>query len=123
MSHLTYEQAPPERPKIKRSAWFRSLVPTCKEVTRLTSEGLDHPLPTGMRLRLRLHRCFCQWCARYAKQLDLVQEASVQFPEHLDQMEEPTLDAHAKARMKFALRDAIEKRIIAISGLILSLMI
>lgn len=89
----------------------------------MTSQGLDHPLPAGLRWRVELHRCFCQWCNRYAKQLELVEEASARFPEHLAQMGEPTLDGHAKARMKYALRDAIEKRIFAIAGLTLGLMI
>jgi hypothetical protein len=57
-----------------------------------------------MRLHLRLHRCFCKWCARYAKQLDLLHEASQFFPENLDQISGPALDSDSKARMKRSLR-------------------
>jgi hypothetical protein len=109
--------------KTKVSTWFWSLTPTCKEVARLTSEGHDHPLPLGIRLRLSLHRCFCKWCARYAKQLDLVHDASHHFPEHVDQTDRPNLKSDAKARIKRALNDALEKQIVAIGGLILGLTI
>ncbi len=122
MSHSTHEDAPPSWLKTKVSNWFWSLSPTCNEVARLTSEGRDHLLPLGMRLRLRLHRAFCQWCARYAKQLDLVHEASHLFPEHADQAGGPALETDAKARMKRALQEVIEKQIVAFGGLILSLM-
>jgi hypothetical protein len=91
--------------KTKVSGWFWSLSPTCKEVARLTSEEREHPLPLGLRLRLGLHRCFCQWCDRYARQLDLVHEASHRFPDHLEQTEGPGLADDAKARMKQALRN------------------
>jgi hypothetical protein len=105
MSHSPHDQTPPNWLKTKVSGWFWSLSPTCKEVARLTSEGRDHLLPLGMRLRLGFHRSFCQWCARYAKQLDLVHEASHLFPEHVDQVGGAALGDGAKARMKQALRD------------------
>ena len=118
-----HDHAPPHWLKTKVSRWFWSLSPTCKEVARLTSEGRDHPLPLGLRLRLGLHRTFCQWCARYAKQLDLLHEAGHLFPEHVDQIDGPPLDSDAKARMKQALRDAAEKVIVALGGLLLGPML
>jgi hypothetical protein len=90
--------------KARVSAWFWSLTPTCREVARLTSEGRDHPLPLGMRLRLGLHRGFCQWCARYAEQLDLLHEASQLYPKHIEHLKGPKLDENARARMKGALQ-------------------
>lgn len=122
MSHTTHDHAPPNWLKTKVSNWFWSLSPTCKEVVRLTSEGRDRSLPFGMRLRLSLHRAFCKWCARYARQLDLVHEASHLFPEHADQAGVPALGTDAKARMKRAIQEVVEKRIVAVGGLILSLM-
>lgn len=104
MSTAPHDDPPPNWLKTKVSGWFWSLTPACKEVARLTSEGRDRPLPPGMRLRLGLHRCFCQWCARYARQLDLVHEASQHFAEHTDHLAGPQLDRDAKARMKRALR-------------------
>jgi len=99
-----HDHSLPNRLKTKVSTWFWSLTPTCKEVARLTSEGRDHSLPFGVRFRLGLHRSFCQWCARYAKQLDLIHEASHVLPEHIDQMTGANLGRDAKARMKRALR-------------------
>jgi len=81
------------------------LTPDCREVSRLTSEELDHPLPWGTRSRLRLHRMFCQYCARYAKQLDLLREASQQLPAHIEASERPALGSEAKARLKRALHE------------------
>lgn len=122
MSLSPHDHGTPNWLKTKVSSWFWSLTPTCKEVARLTSEGRDHPLPLGMRLRLGLHRSFCQWCDRYAKQLDLVHEASRRFPEHVDQIDEANLDGDGKARMKRALREAVDKSILVIGGLIFGFM-
>jgi hypothetical protein len=99
--------APPSWLWTKVSNWFWSLTPACKEVARLTSEAREHPLPLGMRSRLDLHRCFCQWCARYARQLDLIHEASQLLPERAESLIGPGLDGSAKVRMKAAVRDAI----------------
>jgi hypothetical protein len=104
MSHSPDDPTSPHWLKTKVSGWFWSLTPTCREVARFTSEGRDRPLPIGTRLRLGLHRSFCQWCARYARQLDLVHEASELFPEHSDHLDEPSLDGGAKERMKRALQ-------------------
>ena len=121
MFRPSHEHGRPSWLQTKASSWFWSLTPTCKEVARLTSEGHDHPLPPGMRLRLRGHRAFCQGCARYAKQLDLAHEASHHFPEHLAQMDGPCLNGDACARIKRALREVMEKQVVAIGGLILGL--
>ncbi len=41
---------------------------SCKEATRLVSEGLDRRLSFWRRMRLRLHVVMCRGCARYARQ-------------------------------------------------------
>jgi predicted anti-sigma-YlaC factor YlaD len=48
---------------------------TCKEVTRLASEGLDRRLGLGERVRLRLHLAICDGCRNFHKQLDFLREA------------------------------------------------
>lgn len=98
------DHQPPNWLKAKVANWFWSLTPACREVARLTSEERDHPLPMGTRTRLGLHRSFCKWCARYAKQLDLLHEANQLFPEHVDEVRGPGLDGDARARMKRALQ-------------------
>ena len=89
--------------KVANVVW--RITPHCREVTRLTSEGRDHPLPLGARLRLGLHRRFCVWCARYAGQLDLLQEASQRFPQHVAETGGPALADDARTRMKRELRN------------------
>lgn len=87
------------------SKLFWRISPSCKEVSRLSSEECDHPLSISSRLQIRLHRRFCVWCARYAQQIDFVNEATHDLPEHLHEIEGGTLDNDAKARLKSALRD------------------
>ena len=42
---------------------------SCKEATRLVSEGLDRQLPFWRRLGLRLHVVMCRGCSRYTRQI------------------------------------------------------
>ncbi len=42
---------------------------SCKEATRLVSEGLDRELPFWRRMGLRLHVVMCRGCSRYARQI------------------------------------------------------
>lgn len=100
------DSTPPHWLKTKVSTWFWSLTPTCREVTRLTSEERERALPLGTRLRLGMHRRFCEWCARYAGQLDLMHEASRRLPEHGEDLGGPGMADETKARMKRALGQA-----------------
>jgi hypothetical protein len=95
-----HDEKPPHWLKAKVANLVWQLTPTCREVARLTSEEREHPRPLPTRLRLRVHRHFCTWCARYAKQLDLMHDASQFFPEHLDEIGGPALDSDARERMK-----------------------
>ena len=47
---------------------------SCKDVTRLISESMDHSLPFGKRVGVRLHLLICRFCARYERQLLLIRE-------------------------------------------------
>jgi hypothetical protein len=53
----------------------RRLLPTCKEVHRLTMEGLDRELAWGERLRIRGHLTICEACTRFTGQMRLMREA------------------------------------------------
>ena len=86
-----------------------SIWPTCHEVARLTSQGRDRELPRGTRIRLSIHRFFCKWCARYARQLDLLHQASQELPDHLDQTEGQSLKPDLKSRFKSALREQVKR--------------
>ena len=46
-----------------------SIIPNCRDMSRLTSEGLDRPHSWVMRVRMAVHLLFCQLCRRYARQL------------------------------------------------------
>jgi hypothetical protein len=48
----------------------------CKDVTRLISESMDHPLPVRQRVGMRLHLLLCDFCARYRRQLRLLRDAA-----------------------------------------------
>jgi hypothetical protein len=47
---------------------------SCKDVTRLLSESMDHSLPIGKRVGVRLHLLICAFCSRYKRQLLLIRE-------------------------------------------------
>lgn len=47
---------------------------SCKDATRLLSESMDHSLPLGKRVGVRLHLLLCRYCARYERQLLLIRE-------------------------------------------------
>lgn len=104
MTSSTDDHETPNWLKARIAGVVWRVTPRCREVVRLTSEAREHSLPVGTRLRLGLHRLFCEWCARYETQLDLLGEATRHLPEHMDECGEKALPPDAKARMKQALR-------------------
>jgi len=48
---------------------------TCKEVSRLVSQGLDRRLGWTERLRLRFHLAICDGCTTFKKQMDFLRRA------------------------------------------------
>ncbi|HEV8109770.1 MAG TPA: zf-HC2 domain-containing protein [Burkholderiales bacterium] len=48
---------------------------TCKEATRLVSQGLDRRLGAAERLALSLHLLVCDGCARFRRQLAFMRRA------------------------------------------------
>jgi hypothetical protein len=48
---------------------------TCKEATRLASEGLDRHLGVAERIFLHLHLAVCDGCSRVAKQFAFMRKA------------------------------------------------
>lgn len=49
--------------------------PTCREVHRLVSEGLDRDLSLVERTRVRLHLWVCVACTRFSGQMNLLRRA------------------------------------------------
>jgi hypothetical protein len=48
---------------------------TCKEATRLVSQGLDRRLGLAERLALRLHLVICDGCTNFSKQVAFLRRA------------------------------------------------
>ena len=53
---------------------------SCKEASRLMSQGLDRDLGLGQRASLRLHLFICTSCSRMRKQLDVLHRAAPLYP-------------------------------------------
>jgi len=51
------------------------LKPTCREVHRLTSEGLDRELSLIERARMRVHLLMCEACRNFTGQMALLRHA------------------------------------------------
>ncbi len=48
---------------------------TCKQATKLMSQGQDRQLTLHERLRLRVHMFICRGCSNYNKHLDVIRTA------------------------------------------------
>ncbi len=48
---------------------------SCREASRLLSDGLDRPLRARERLALRLHLAMCRGCSRTAEHLRFIARA------------------------------------------------
>jgi hypothetical protein len=48
---------------------------SCKESTRLASQGLDRELALGERVALRVHLAICVGCRRAGRQMEFLRKA------------------------------------------------
>jgi Putative zinc-finger len=48
---------------------------TCKDVSRLLSDGQDRDLPPNERARMRLHLVICDHCREINEQIDFLRRA------------------------------------------------
>lgn len=51
------------------------LLPTCREVSRMVSAGLDRQLGPIDRVRLRLHLSVCDGCTHFTRHMRLIRDA------------------------------------------------
>lgn len=80
---------------------------SCREATRLLSEGLDRELPLRQRVSLRLHVMMCSACRAYGRQIEaLSQLASKLFrsDRYPDISEDRGLSDDSRQRIKETLR-------------------
>jgi len=54
---------------------------SCRETTRLISQGLDRDLALGERVALRVHFLYCLGCRRANRQLAFLRRAVQALPE------------------------------------------
>lgn len=80
---------------------------SCKEISRLVSEGLDRKLSFWERLSIRIHHLICGPCEAYEHQIHFLRQVflSLGGKEDLEIEGAPSLDGEAKKRLKAALRD------------------
>lgn len=52
---------------------------TCKEASRLVSQGLDRKLGFGQRVALRVHLAICGGCTNFRNQLAFLRRAVKQL--------------------------------------------
>lgn len=78
---------------------------SCREATRLMSEGLDRRLGLRARMGLRLHVAMCKACPRYLAQLKALHELlTAYFREDRGGAHDVRLSDEAKERLKAGLR-------------------
>lgn len=53
---------------------------TCREASRLISDGLDRELPVAERAVLRVHLALCTACTRFTRQMDFLRRAMREYP-------------------------------------------
>jgi len=51
------------------------MILSCKEVTRLVSQGMDRRLPFGRRVALRVHFAVCEGCTNFSKQMAFLRKS------------------------------------------------
>jgi len=78
--------------------------PTCPEVIRILSIGMDKKLPLLTRVKLRSHFLMCSFCQRYMKQLSYMRHVAREFPEKIGDVSDATLSSEVKQRLKASLR-------------------
>lgn len=53
---------------------------SCKEVSRLVSDSLDHKLSLWSRLQVRLHLMMCSFCSHFRRQVLFLRSAVRDYP-------------------------------------------
>jgi len=53
---------------------------SCRDATRLISQGMDRRLSVAEKLVLRLHVAICDACSRFTRQVNFVRQALKSYP-------------------------------------------
>ena len=87
-------------------SWLSGILPTCRDMTRLISDGMDRSLPFHVRLRMHLHLRMCLLCERYKRQLSFIQQVLRKHEDRLidaDGSQQPSLSPEARHRIQHTL--------------------
>jgi len=79
---------------------FCTLLPSCRDASRLQSESLDRELSFSKRFGLSLHLLICKWCRRYGKQIRFLRDAAHEHPDNLSDAVPQRLSDEARERIK-----------------------
>ena len=60
------------------------LMLTCREASRMASQGLDRQLGFAERVTLRMHLAVCRGCANVAREMEFLRKAVVRLSEQAD---------------------------------------
>ena len=60
------------------------LMLTCREASRMASQGLDRRLGFAERVALRMHLAVCKGCANVAREMEFLRKAVVRLGEQAD---------------------------------------
>ena len=99
--------AVPGNPLVRKRNREGVMMLSCKDVTQLISESMDHSLPLGKRIGVRIHLLMCLFCARYERQLLLIRETVrrlVAMEETPDGLFLGALSEDARERIRQSLR-------------------
>ena len=55
---------------------------SCREAAQIALQAEDRTLPLSERLSLRLHQRICRNCRRFARQIDLMRQASARWRQY-----------------------------------------
>jgi hypothetical protein len=81
------------------------VMPSCRDISQLISDGMDRNLPLRKRLSIRLHVSMCGFCRRYEKQLHLLHEGVGHYADPEANVVEKSLSPAAEEKLERALAD------------------
>jgi hypothetical protein len=72
---------------------------SCRDVSRLVSESMDHRLPISQTVEMKMHLFMCKFCSRFKKQVHSIQQVIRDNPNLIDEMDHGGLSQAAKDRI------------------------
>jgi len=76
------------------------VMPSCKDISELVSQGMDTQLPLMKRLSIRLHVSMCSLCRRYEKQLHMLRVGTHHYASPDENQVQESLSPEARERLQ-----------------------